>query len=154
LWCDDRGFVIEDGVVLRHGPDEFVLTVVEPNYGYFSDLFGRLDVSIEDITDDWAIMAVHGPRSRDLLREAGAAIEKLPYFGITMPNIDGVPVTVSRTRYTGDLAKFGWYSKALPRLCDPVRYRSGHGATWQGGPQLVRAVRPLQAARERLGHAA
>jgi Glycine cleavage system T protein (aminomethyltransferase) len=27
-WCDDRGFVIEDGVILRPGKDEFLLTAV------------------------------------------------------------------------------------------------------------------------------
>ena len=26
IWCDDRGYVVEDGVLLRHGRDEFVLT--------------------------------------------------------------------------------------------------------------------------------
>src|SRR3990172_6929193 len=31
IWCDDRGFVVEDGVVLRHGADEFLLTAAEPN---------------------------------------------------------------------------------------------------------------------------
>ena len=33
LWCDDAGFVVEDGVILRHGPNEFVLTAAEPNLG-------------------------------------------------------------------------------------------------------------------------
>ena len=44
VWCDDRGFVVEDGVVLRFGPDEFVLTAAEPNLAYFESLVGRLDV--------------------------------------------------------------------------------------------------------------
>ena len=41
IWCDDRGFVVEDGVILRHGPDEFLLTAAEPNLAYFEDLVGR-----------------------------------------------------------------------------------------------------------------
>ena len=49
-WCDDRGFVVEDGVVLRHGRDEFVLTAAEPNLAYFEGLVGRLDVGIEDVS--------------------------------------------------------------------------------------------------------
>jgi aminomethyltransferase len=35
LWCDDRGHVIEDGVVLRFHSDEFLLTSAEPNLAYF-----------------------------------------------------------------------------------------------------------------------
>ena len=40
-WCDDRGFVIEDGVILRPGQDEFLLTAAEPNMAWFEDLIGR-----------------------------------------------------------------------------------------------------------------
>ena len=35
-WLDDRGFVIEDGVILRPGKDEFLLTCAEPNLAYFA----------------------------------------------------------------------------------------------------------------------
>ena len=72
VWCDDRGFVVEDGVILRHGPDEFLLTAAEPNLAYFEELVGRLDVGIEEVSDDWAVLAVQGPRSRDLLGVARA----------------------------------------------------------------------------------
>ena len=40
VWSDDRGFVIEDGVILRPGKDEFLLTAAEPNLAYFQDLIG------------------------------------------------------------------------------------------------------------------
>ena len=42
LWCDDRGFVMEDGVVFRHSDHEFLLTAARPNFGWFDDLRGRL----------------------------------------------------------------------------------------------------------------
>src|SRR3954451_19403360 len=34
LWCDERGFVLEDGVVFRHSETDFLLTAAEPNLGY------------------------------------------------------------------------------------------------------------------------
>ena len=83
LWCDDRGFVVEDGVILRHGPDEFVLTAAEPNLAYFEELIGRLDVGIEEVSEDWAVLAIQGPRSRDLLASLDPVVAKLPYFGLT-----------------------------------------------------------------------
>src|ERR687887_2945751 len=43
LWCDDRGFVIEDGILLRRRSDEFLLTAAEPNLAYFRDLIVRHD---------------------------------------------------------------------------------------------------------------
>ena len=33
IWCDDRGFVMEDGVVFRHSDNEFFMTSARPNLG-------------------------------------------------------------------------------------------------------------------------
>ncbi|HEX7222497.1 MAG TPA: aminomethyltransferase family protein, partial [Candidatus Limnocylindrales bacterium] len=107
-WCDDRGFVIEDGVVLRHGPQDFMLTAAEPNLAYFEGLAGSLDVGFEEVTEDWAVLAIQGPRARALLGTLTADVASLPYFGLTATNIAKVPVTVSRTGYTGDLGYEVW----------------------------------------------
>jgi aminomethyltransferase len=108
LWCDDRGFVVEDGVILRHEMNDFVLTAAEPNLAYLEQLAGRLDVAIEEVTDRWAILAIQGPRSRDLLGSLAEGIDRLPYFGIVRTKIGKIPVTVSRTGYTGDLGYEVW----------------------------------------------
>jgi aminomethyltransferase len=108
VWCDDRGFVIEDGVILRHGPNEFVLTAAEANLAYFQELIGRLDVAIEEITEDWAVLAVQGPKSRALLSALAPSVAQLPYFGLTSTKIGKVPVHVSRTGFTGDLGYEIW----------------------------------------------
>jgi aminomethyltransferase len=112
VWCDDRGFVIEDGVILRHAADDFVLTAAEPNLAYFESLVGRLDVGIEEVTDRWAIAAIQGPRSRDLLASLAPEVAKLPYFGLVGSTIAGVPVKISRTGYTGDLGFEVWVPAA------------------------------------------
>jgi aminomethyltransferase len=108
LWCDDRGFVIEDGVLLRLAEDEYLLTAAEPNLAYFQGLAGRLDVSIEDVTEDWGIASIQGPRSREILASVAPAIADLRYFGLTRTRIAGVEVIVSRTGYTGDLGFEIW----------------------------------------------
>ncbi len=111
-WCDDRGYVIEDGVVFRHGPRDFLLTAAEPNLAYFEGLTGRLDVGIEEVTDAWAVLAVQGPRSRALLGTLTPDVASLPYFGMTATKIGRVPVTISRTGYTGDLGFEIWIPAA------------------------------------------
>jgi glycine cleavage system T protein (aminomethyltransferase) len=108
IWCDDRGFVIEDGVILRHAGDEFVLTAAEPNLAYFENLVGRLEVGIEEVTDRWAILAIQGPKSRDLLASVAQGVGALPYFGLVRTTVADVPVTISRTGYTGDLGFEVW----------------------------------------------
>jgi aminomethyltransferase len=111
IWCDDRGFVVEDGVVLRHGADDFTLTAAEPNLAYFADLIGRDRVTIDEITDDLGVLAVQGPRSRDLVSRLVPGAATLPYFGLTTGEIAGSPVTVSRTGYSGDLGFEIWIER-------------------------------------------
>jgi aminomethyltransferase len=103
FWCDDRGFVLEDGVVFRHGENEFFLTAAEPNAGYFGDLIGALDVEIVDVTADYGVLAVQGPRSRETLVELTEDVEKLRFFEHCETKIGKAVVTLSRTGYTGDL---------------------------------------------------
>ena len=108
IWCDDRGFVVEDGVVLRHGPSEFLLTAAEPNLAYFADLIGRDDVRIEEVSHEFATLAIQGPRSRDLVAKLVPGAATIPYFGLASGKIAGSPVTVSRTGYSGDLGFEIW----------------------------------------------
>ena len=108
LWCDDRGFVIEDGVLLHLAEHEFLLTAAEPNLAYFESLAGGLDVSIEDVSNDWGILSIQGPRSRDILAAVAPKAKDLGYFEVAPGKLDGVPVTLSRTGYTGDLGFEVW----------------------------------------------
>jgi aminomethyltransferase len=107
-WCDDRGFVIEDGVILRPGRDEFLLTAAEPNFAYFEDRIGRDRVVIEEVSDEVGVLAVQGPRSRDLLARLVPEVATIPFFGLASGEIAGLPVTISRTGYSGDLGFEVW----------------------------------------------
>src|SRR3712207_1350339 len=67
IWTDDRGFLVEDGVLLRHGPDDFILTSAEPNFAWFADLRGRRDeVEIEDVSEQWGVLALQERKSTRL----------------------------------------------------------------------------------------
>ncbi len=130
IWCDDRGFIVEDGVLLRHGPREFVLTAAEPNLAWLRDLVRRGDdVEIEDVSDAYAVLALQGPRSRGLLSGLEPAVERLPYFGVTPGTIAGREVTISRTGYTGDLGYEVWarVEDALPVWDAVWEATRGHG---------------------------
>ena len=107
-WLDDRGFVIEDGVILHPRKDEYLLTSAEPNFAYFADRIGRMDVTIEDVGADIGTLALQGPRSRALLAKLVPQMEHIPYFGVARGEIGGAAVTVSRTGYSGDLGYEVW----------------------------------------------
>ena len=107
-WLDDRGFVVEDGVIFRIAADDYLLTCAEPNHAYFSGLIGRQRVTIEDVSEGTAVLSIQGPKSREILACLTPVVGDLPYFGLASATIAGADVTISRTGYTGDLGYELW----------------------------------------------
>ncbi len=141
IWCDDRGFVLEDGVILRTGPDEFLLTAAEPNLAYFSDLVGYESVEIEDVSTEWAGLALQGPRSRRILSNLAPEIADIGYFHVTPAKIGGAETIVSRTGFTGDLGYEIWVpsDEALGVWDAVVDASAGHGVVPFGQIALLMA---------------
>jgi aminomethyltransferase len=102
-WCNDSGEVLEDGVVFRLAPTEFLLTTARPNFGYFSSLSAGYQVSLEDVSDHYGVLAVQGPRSREVVTTLALEAGHLPYFGHAEVTIANTQVRLSRTGFTGDL---------------------------------------------------
>jgi aminomethyltransferase len=108
-WCDDQGKIIDDGIVARLAEDTFRLTAAEPTLFWLEDNAINLAVSIEDITERYAIMALQGPYSREVLKRLTKAdVDGLKYFGLMDLELAGLPITLSRTGYTGDLGYELW----------------------------------------------
>jgi aminomethyltransferase len=108
-WCDPEGKVIDDGTITRLGENDYRWTAADPSLRWFRQNALGLNVSIEDISEQTAALALQGPMSGRLLREVtDAKIENLKYFRVTRGKIAGVPVDISRTGYTGDLGFEVW----------------------------------------------
>src|SRR5882757_6423365 len=108
-WCDEHGKVIDDGTVTRLSEDTFRWTAADPSLRWFTQNAIGLDVAIEDISEQVAALALQGPTSGRLLDAvADADVRGLKYFRMTRGTIDGVPVEISRTGYTGDLGYEIW----------------------------------------------
>ncbi|OFW04874.1 MAG: hypothetical protein A3H96_10725 [Acidobacteria bacterium RIFCSPLOWO2_02_FULL_67_36] len=108
-WCDEQGKVIDDGTVSRLGEQAFRWTAADPSLRWFTQNSAGLDVTIEDISEQVAALALQGPTSARLLGAvADADIERLKYFRATSGTIEGVQVDISRTGYTGDLGYELW----------------------------------------------
>ena len=108
-WCDPEGKVIDDGTITRLGENDYRWTAADPSLRWFRQNALGLDVSIEDISEQVAALALQGPTSGRLLHAVtDARIENLKYFRVTRGKIAGVPVDISRTGYTGDLGFEVW----------------------------------------------
>ena len=108
-WCDEHGKVIDDGTVSRLGEQTFRWTAADPSLRWFRQNAEGMNVRIDDISESVAALALQGPTSGGLLRAvADADVEGLKYFRMTRGTIEGVPVQISRTGYTGDLGYEIW----------------------------------------------
>lgn len=107
-WCDEHGHVIDDGTVSRLTETRFRWTAAEPSLRWLRQNAAGLDVTIDDVSEAIAALALQGPTSAAVLRAAGAAIDGLKYFRVQKATIAGHDVQVSRTGYTGDLGYEVW----------------------------------------------
>jgi aminomethyltransferase len=108
-WCDEHGKTIDDGTVTRLEENRYRWTAADPSLRWFRENAQGLDVTIEDISERTAALALQGPTSGRLLMDAcDADIRNLKYFRMLSTKIAGVPVDISRTGYTGDLGYEIW----------------------------------------------
>ena len=108
-WCDEQGKVIDDGTITRLEQNKYRWTAADPSLRWFRQNGLNMDVSVEDISEKIAALALQGPTSGKLLKAAAEAeIANLKYFRMTQGKIAGVPVDISRTGYTGDLGYEIW----------------------------------------------
>lgn len=122
-WCDEQGKVIDDGTVSRLEEHTYRWTAADPSLRWFTQNAAGMDVKIEDISETVAALALQGPTSGRLLMSIvkDADIENLKYFRVTTGTINGVPVEISRTGYTGDLGYEIWTpSDAAVRVWDAL----------------------------------
>jgi aminomethyltransferase len=119
-WCDEHGKVIDDGTVHRVAEDEFFWTAADPQLRWLTLNARRLDVAIEDVSEQIAGVALQGPLARAVLEEATEEpFGELRYFrrrpsNLVRATFEGgvepanIPIEVSRTGYTGDLGYEVW----------------------------------------------
>jgi aminomethyltransferase len=108
-WCDARGKVIDDGTLSRLDENRFRLTSADPSMRWLDMNRAGMDVRIENVSDSTAALALQGPLARTILEQiATTPLDSLGYFRVADNVLEGIPVTISRTGYTGDLGYEIW----------------------------------------------
>ncbi len=111
LLCNEGGMIVDDVIVYRLAPDEYLMVVNASNVAKDrAHVEARLPggVDLEDASSETALIAVQGPRAPVVLSAVTdlpvreASIESLPPFGVTQARVGGVRATVARTGYTGE----------------------------------------------------
>ncbi len=109
-WCDEDGKVIDDGTISRLEEQRFRVTSADPSLRWFQDCGYGMDVDVKDVSTQLAALAVQGLHSRDILKRVvkQANLDTLRYYWLAEAEMNGFPITVTRTGYTGDLGYELW----------------------------------------------
>jgi aminomethyltransferase len=104
VWCNDAGKVIDDGGVFHVGDDHLRLTSTLPSFEWLADNAGGFDITLEDVSEEIAGIAIQGPTSRDLLQKlTDIDLSVLKFWHCAPAVVCGSPTLISRSGYTGDL---------------------------------------------------
>jgi aminomethyltransferase len=114
LLTNERGGIVDDLIAYRRGADEYLLVVNASNRETDHAALPKT----EDVSDDWALLAVQGPRALDRL-----GIELRP-FTFRDEEVLGVRCLVAGTGYTGERGcELGCAPDDVVRLWDAILER-------------------------------
>lgn len=121
-WCDAHGKVVDDGTISRLDSSTYRLTSAESSWRWLHMNAAGMQVTIEDVSESTGALSLQGPLSRAVLGAVSPAdFGNLKYFRLTQTTVREIPVTISRTGYTGDLGYEIWVDAARgPALWDAL----------------------------------
>ncbi|MFF0573475.1 glycine cleavage system aminomethyltransferase GcvT [Streptosporangium saharense] len=104
---DPRGGVLDDLIVYRLADEEFMVVANASNYprvaAELTERAGTFEAAVEDRSEQYALVAVQGPRSREILGElTDADLDGLKYYAGLPATVAGRPALLARTGYTGE----------------------------------------------------
>lgn len=141
------GGIVNDPILLRLGEDHFWLSLADSDallYALGVQAFAGMDVEIGE--PDVSPLQIQGPRSKDVIRDLfGEEVTNLRYYWCWEGELDGIPVVVSRTGWSGEVG-YEIYLRDGSRALDLWdRVMAG------GEPYGIRAIAPSDQRRLEAG---
>lgn len=111
----EDGFIYDDGVVGRLAEDRFHVTtttggaprVLHHMEDYLQTEFPNLKVWLTSTTEQWAVIAVQGPKARDIIQPFVEGLdisnEAFPHMSVAECTVMGVPARLFRVSFTGEI---------------------------------------------------
>jgi len=110
LILEESGGILDDLIVYRRDDLDFFVVANAGNrdvvVAALRDRTAGFDVTLVDLTDDIALIAVQGPKSREIVATTTGLsvpdLDSLKYYACTEGSYQGENVLVARTGYTGE----------------------------------------------------
>ncbi|WP_366655757.1 sarcosine oxidase subunit alpha family protein [Fodinicurvata sp. EGI_FJ10296] len=116
LMLGEDGMVKDDGVTTRLADDHFHMTTTTGGAAtvlswleeWHQTEWPSLEVFLTSVTEQWAVMTLGGPKSRDILArlcpDIDLSAEAFPFMTVRYGHVAGVPARVFRISFTGELS--------------------------------------------------
>ena len=112
--CYEDGGIVDDMIIYKLAEHEYMLVVnganVAKDFEWISSQ-NTMGAHLEDKSDDYALLAVQGPKAKDTLQKLTAIpLNDIGFYSFTEGELAGIPMIISATGYTGE-AGFELYFK-------------------------------------------
>lgn len=133
----EDGIVMDDGATARIGEQDYFMTTTTANAArvlanaekLLQTAWRDLKVHVTSVSDQWAAIALAGPKSRDVLGRvaigADVSAQALPNNHLTYGTVAGVQVRIHRMSYSGELAYEIYVSSGSARTVWQAIYDAG-----------------------------
>lgn len=114
IMLNEAGFIIDDGIVARIGEDRYHVTtttggaprVLELMEDYRQTEFPDLKVWTTSVTEQWAVIAVQGPKAREIVapfvEELDISADAFKHMSVAECSFMGVACRLFRVSFTGE----------------------------------------------------
>lgn len=135
---NEQGEIIDDVVIMRMDEDRYWVSTLyaskTDDWWYFHQ--GDYDVDWSEITDEWEMYAVQGPRSKEVVESlVKDSISDLKFFAHMDTEINGIPCMINRGGFSGE--KLGYEIYVHPEDCDALESVLGPAVEKAGGKQVT-----------------
>ena len=113
IMLSEAGFIFDDGVVARLASDRFHVTTTTGGVGgvlalmedYLQTEWSDLKVWLTSTSEQWAVIAVQGPRAREAIAPLVNAVDfdRFPHMAVQEASIGGIACRLFRVSFTGEL---------------------------------------------------
>jgi aminomethyltransferase len=106
VMCTESGGIVDDLIVYREVDGIFLVInagTTAKDLAHIHNVAQKFDVTVKDVSADHALIAVQGPKSNALLENLVKQIPQKRFSFVDTQTLEGIPVRVARTGYTGEL---------------------------------------------------
>ncbi len=105
--CYPNGGVVDDLLVYMRAPEDYFLCInagnIDKDLAWLHEQAKGFAVTVSDRSDDYALLAVQGPRAAAIVQTlTGAKLDAIKYYHFAEGTVAGIQCIISRTGYTGE----------------------------------------------------